>query len=189
MKAEAQFFNGGLVAGVSMASVEMDEANDALAEAIDGKNIIGVEGGIWGRFNLDPLYLKASPMVSYHSGQVDIRYSNGGVQTAGFDDGRFLIPVVLGLRIVGPLRVEGGWVYNWMFHSRNDKLTAVKVRESGNGYRVGANVEFGRINAGLSWQGIKHNSSGNGNTTFRSPDEIILNLAFLLGREQRTVHE
>ena len=178
---KAQRFTGGITAGLTRGSVEVSEINNAFTNSIKGKDIYGFETGIFGRLNFNPLYLKGMLLAAYQGGPSDFRDNDGTIKTSRFSVGKIEVPVLLGLHIIGPLRIEGGPVYNWIYYEDHSFDNSINVQRSGLGYRVGANIEFGIVNIGAAYQGLYNNSASSSTATFKTPDELIFSLGILLG--------
>lgn len=179
---KAQSFTTGLSVGASLTSVNFSDINSALTDAIKGKNIVGVEAGIFERWNLGPIFIKPMVLVSYHTGTINIYNSTGtGTLTSNFNYGKTVVPLLFGVRVLEVLRLEAGPVYNWVYASNYTYDNVVKMGASGFGYRVGVNLEFEKINFGLTYQGLTNKSSGVGAATFTSPNELIFSVAFCFG--------
>jgi hypothetical protein len=179
---KAQVFSGGISAGVSTTSVKISSIDNALVDVINGDNIFGVEAGIYGKFKFGPLYGKPMLLASYSSGQVDITNLDGTAEETDFSFGRIMVPVLLGLNVVGPLNLEGGPVWNFVYYEKfaND---VVQVSQRGMGYRVGANAEFDKLLLGIHYQGLFNNSNANDVATFRAPNTLIFSVGIRLGDE------
>jgi hypothetical protein len=180
---QAQSFTTGIIGGGSTTSVKItDVAGNAAISNINGNSITGFEGGLFGRLNLGPVFIKPMVLTSYQYGTVTFTNTNGTVNSPNFDYGTLEIPILVGIRFFKFLRIEGGPVYNWIYSTHYSGGTSVTVDPSGWGYRLGANVEFGIINLGFAFQGL--NNTQTGTTTdakFSSPNELIVSLAFCFG--------
>ena len=179
---KAQMFSGGIMAGVSTSTVKVSHINDAFANSINGKNILGFEGGVFAQLDVNPFYIKPMLLASYQGGTADFTDSDGKLKSSMFRDGKLEVPVLLGLKFFRVLGIEAGPVYNWLFYEKNDVNDALKIAPSGFGYRVGANVDLAIINLGVAYQGLTNNSSNSGNSTFQSPNELIFNIGIRIGK-------
>jgi hypothetical protein len=65
----AQSFTGGITEGVSTTSVKISNMNSTFTDYVNGTNIMGFEGGLYGRLNLGPFFIKPMLLVSYESGK------------------------------------------------------------------------------------------------------------------------
>jgi hypothetical protein len=178
---KAQLFTGGIVAGASTSSIKISDVNSTVSNSLNGENILGFEAGLFAKLNLWPFYIKPMALISYQDGQLGYNDKDGNLQHTNFADGKLEIPLLFGFKILGPVYLEGGPVYNWLFQANTDANNVV-VAPNGLGYRIGAGVELGRINIGLSYQGLTNKSSGSTNSTFSMPYELILGLGIRLGR-------
>jgi hypothetical protein len=173
-------FSGGLLGGVSMGAVEVDDLDEAFSGAIEGDNIYGFEAGIYAKLLINPFYVRPALLYNYRNGEVTYRETSGS-QTTRFSQHKLEVPVLLGLHIIGPLNVEAGPVYNYVLAVTEDYNTnEVDVGRNGFGYRVGVIGEFGGLLLGLSYQGAAY-SSGSGNATLHEPYKIILGVGIRLG--------
>jgi len=120
-------------------------------------------------------------LIGYQGGTATYYNSDGSVNNEKFDYGNIEVPLLFGLRILGPLRIEAGPVYNWIYNTQFSDDNSVKVNPSGLGWRAGANVELGMINVGLAYQGLTNSSDNSTTTTFKSPNELIFSLALCFG--------
>jgi hypothetical protein len=178
----AQVVQGGLLIGVSTAQVNIKDLNTSLRKDANGKSIWGMEGGVYAKLNFSPFYLKPMALASYQSGEMTLNNKDGSILTSNFNAGRFEVPVLLGLHIIGPfLSVEAGPAYNWIFYANTQADGNISVTSSSIGYRLGATSELGRLVLGLAYEGIVSNSSSS-TTKFEMPMELAFNIGVLLGR-------
>jgi hypothetical protein len=174
-------FSGGLLGGISLGAVELDDLDEAFSESIEGTNIYGFEAGVYAKLLINPFYVRPALLYDYRNGEVTYREQNNGSQTTRFSQHKLEVPVLFGLHIVGPLNVEAGPVYNYVMAITEDYNTnQVDVGRSGLGYRVGVIGEFGGFLLGLSYQGAAY-SSGSGNATLHEPYKIIVGVGIRLG--------
>ncbi len=173
-------FNLGLTLGISSSTVEVSEIGNTFTNTIKGNNIVGVEGGLFARYNMNPLFLKGMFLIAYSGGLSTFRNDDGTFNKSKFATGKLELPLLIGLKIIGPLRVEAGPVINWVFSETHDADKSIKIRKVGAGYRIGANVEFGILNLGLAFQGLKNSSNDNSTATYSRPSELIFSLGILL---------
>jgi hypothetical protein len=182
---QAQKTDGGIVAGVSTGSVSMSKMNSATVSTANGQNILGFEGGLFARFHFGPFYLKPMALVSYQSGQMDFNYTDGSFKRANFNVGKFEVPVLLGIHFLRIINIEAGPAVNWVFQANSDANSALNIEPIGYSYRVGANVELGRLSLGLVYQGLTNQSSGSSTTTYQTPNELIFEIGFNFVKPQK----
>ncbi|MGP8215485.1 MAG: hypothetical protein ACLQQ4_07975 [Bacteroidia bacterium] len=179
---KAQSSTTGIVVGASTASVSFSNVGNSFANTIKGNDIMGFEGGIFERLNIGPFFIKPMLLLGYQSGMATYYNSEGSsINSYKFDYGNIEVPFLLGLKIIGPLRIEAGPVFNWIYNAQYYDDNYITIDPAGLGYRVGANVELGMINLGLAYQGLTNNSSDIYSTTFKSPEELIFSLALCFG--------
>ncbi len=174
---KAQSSTTGITLGATTTSVNISNTGNAFTNTIKGNNITGFEAGLFERFNLGPVFIKPTLLVGYKGGTATYYNNDGSVNSSKFDYGNIEFPLLFGLRILGPIRIEAGPVYNWIYMTQYNEDNSIKVDPSGLGYRVGANVELGPINLGMAYQGLTYNPDGSTSTTFKSPNELIFSVA------------
>jgi hypothetical protein len=181
----SQSSSAGIVLGASTSSVKLSDFNNTTVAAAKGQGIMGYEGGLYAKFEFGPIYLKPMVLAGYQSGQLNINYQDGSMKQADFKDGKLVVPVLAGIRLLHIAGIEAGPVYNWMFMTSGTSDPSINLQKSGLGYRVGANVFLGRLTVGLAYQGLTNMSSSSATTTFKSPDELILNVSLRLTRSNK----
>lgn len=178
---KAQSINFGITAGVSTGSVNVSEIGSAFTNTVKGDNILGYEAGIFARMNFNPLYVKGNFLLASRSGESIYSDNGGSSKKSSFSVKKIQVPILFGLKLIGPLRVEAGPVINWIISESHSSDNTFSLRKTGYGYRVGANVEFGILNLGLAYQGLKNKSNGPSTATYSTPDELIFSVGILLG--------
>jgi hypothetical protein len=178
---KAQSSTTGITVGATTTSVNITNTGNSFTNTIKGNNITGFEAGLFERFNLGPVFIKPELLVGYKGGTATYYNSDGSVNTSKFDYGNIEVPFLFGLRILGPIRIEAGPVYNWIYMTQYNEDNSIKVDPSGLGYRVGANIEIGPINLGMAYQGLTNNQDGSTTVIFKSPNELIFSAAFCFG--------
>lgn len=176
-----QKFSAGITGGISTGSVRISGVNNHIMDYVQGNDIFGIEGGLFAKVRLKPLYFKPAVMIHYKSGTVDVYNLEGTAYAqSDFKMSRLQVPVSFGINVAGPVNAEAGLVYNHVLSvtSRYNGYNAV-VPQNGVGYRVGVNAEFSRLAVGISYQAITNRSTTRG--TFESPDDVILSAAYTFG--------
>jgi hypothetical protein len=173
---EAQKISTGIHLGVSNSSVKISSLDNTIKDGLHGKNIMGFEGGVYLKGKAGPVYVKPMALLSYQGGRLDFVRDDGKIESSKFTSGKLEIPVLFGLSLPGPFRIEGGPVYNWIFQTSVEKFGTINVAPSGLGYRVGANVQIAILNLGIAYQGIMNKSGNVSRASFNNPSELILGL-------------
>src|SRR5436190_18963441 len=113
MAQNTQKFNGGIMGGVSTGSVRLSGFDSRVAGVVQGDNIFGMEGGLFAKIKINPLYFKPAVMIHYESGSVDVYNSEGmAYAKSDFKMTRLQIPLLFGINVTGPVNAEIGLVYN-----------------------------------------------------------------------------
>lgn len=178
---KAQTFTGGITLGLSTTSVNISDIDRAITNVVKGKNIMGFETGVFARLNMNPVFIKSLLLLSYQGGVVDYYNNDGTIKSLKFTYGKLEIPLLFGLKIIGPFRIEGGPVYNWIYTINIGDL--IKIEPSGLGYRAGANIELANVNLGIAYQGLTNKSFNSSSTTFKSPNELIFSVGICFGKD------
>ncbi len=179
---QAQSFTTGIDLGISKNSVAISDIGNSFTNTVKGNNIMGIEGGLFERLNLGPVFIKPMLLASYQGGTVTFYNNDGSVNSSKFNYGNVEVPLLFGFSILSVVRLEAGPVYNWIYATHYANDNSIRLEPSGLGYRVGANAELGPINFGVAYQGITNKSSGLSNATFSTPNELIFSLAFCFGK-------
>lgn len=179
----AQVFTGGITGGVSTGAVKIENTGNKFTDVIQGNGIYGYEAGLFAKVNLGPFYIK--PMALYTFGTGNVSSSSSPQSTTNFNLYKIETPLMLGLKIIGPLSIEGGPVYNYIIQSTtNFSDNEVSLANSGIGYRVGAAAELGRILLNLSYQGVTYNAMGTdySKVVFKEPYKLVFGVGIKLGK-------
>lgn len=170
--------SGGIVAGVSTGAVEINQIDRRITEVVNGNNITGIEGGLFLKVKAGPVYVKPMALYSYQSGEVNYRD-----QIMNYKSNKLGIPVMFGLKLIGPLGIEAGPVYNYVvsitdeFNSTDDVMLA----KNGFGYRAGVVLDFGTLIINSAYEGMTYQTSNANQTGFKEPYKIIFGVALRLG--------
>jgi len=184
----AQSLKAGVTAGASTGSVKISEIPEGLGNVIKGDNIMGINAGVFAKLYISSLYVSPQLLVNYRHGTVNVFQDEISKQEKSFTMEKLEIPVLIGLRIIGPLCIEAGPVYNYILHSTtNFGDDEVQLKKDGMGYRAGINFDFGRINVYGNYQGITNNkpASSDAESSFKSPYELIFGLGFKFGKNEK----
>lgn len=180
LSASSQTFSGGIIAGVSTSAVKIENTDEQFTNVLNGNNIQGFEAGAFAKLMLGSVYLKPMGLYDFSSGQ--IRSENEPAQNSNFTMHRIETPVLFGIRILKPLSIEGGPVYNYIIESTTTNSDISIAQNSGLGYRIGLALEIKRLLISGSYSGLTINSEGNNKTTFKEPYKIIFGLGIKLGK-------
>jgi hypothetical protein len=180
---KAQIAKLGITAGVSTERVRIEDSPQGFTNLVKGDGIIGGEAGLFLNVNiLHSLYLRPEAVVHIGSGNV-IVYSNDGTAGDGsFTYMKFQVPLIVGLKILGPLSVQGGPVYNYILvsNSSNDDRD-IGIKKNGLGYRFGAELGItDNILLGAGFQAENHKATLN-DATFNVPYALYANLGIMFG--------
>lgn len=184
MQAKAQELTGGIVAGAATGAVKITDIKNNAAGLIEGKNIYSIEAGLFAQLKFNPFYMKPMALINHQRGTVDIFTSETSAASRTFNQGKFELPLLFGLKFIGPLGVEAGPVYNYILYTtKNFDGKDVSVQRSGLGYRLGAGIELGRISLSAYYQGLVNKSGSNTSlSTYKAPYEFIFDIGLRLGK-------
>lgn len=183
MATHAQFsLKAGVQAGAVTGPVRIENIDNRFTEMIDGKSISGFEAGLLLKAQLGPVYVKPMVLYGFRTGNVTYTTTTDyNEQSTTFNINKLEVPVMVGLKFLGPVFVEAGPSYNYIFDvtDRYQDYT-VQVTNSTIGYRVGAGAELGPVILSLSYGGATFNYSGD-RATFREPHKFILGVGLVFG--------
>ncbi|HKC68003.1 MAG TPA: outer membrane beta-barrel protein [Bacteroidia bacterium] len=181
----AQVLSGGIVGGISTGAVKIEDIGNRFTDVISGNNIVGYEVGAFAKLHIMPFYIKAMPLYSFNTGSVSYQTENNGTNinnTNNFSFQKFEIPVLLGLRIIGPLNIEAGPVYNYILQSQDNFGTnSVSLQRNGIGYRAGVVLELWQLLLHVSYEGAVYNSSNIDKATFKEPYKLVFGVGIKIG--------
>lgn len=179
---QAQFsIKGGFGGGVVTGPVRIEDIDNRITEVINGKNLNGFEAGFLLKVQAGPIYIKPMAMYGFRYGNVTYTGSDGAEQAQNFTMHKLEVPLLLGVKFLGPFFVEGGPSYNYIFSATERYgIYNVQVTPSALGYRVGVGAELGPIVLSVNYGGATYINSGD-RATFKEPYKLIFGLGIILG--------
>jgi len=182
--AQAQVFSlkGGFGAGVITGPVKIENIDTRFTEVIDGKNINGIEAGFFLKARVGPVYIKPMAMYGFRYGNVTyMNNADGMEETTSFSLHKVEVPLMVGIRFLRVLFIEGGPAYNYIFSATETYGNYnVQVTQGAIGYRVGAGLELGPVILSAHYGGATYGNSGN-RATFKEPYKFIFGLGIVFG--------
>ncbi|WP_339657695.1 outer membrane beta-barrel protein [uncultured Maribacter sp.] len=143
---------------------------------------IGYHIGIFGKIGASKVYVR--PELVYTNTKSDYENSE-------FDMSKLDLPLLLGLKVVGPLHVFAGPAFQYILET---KFEGIKIDDVENDFTVGLNigtgVNFGKLGVDLRYErGFSNNEATFINTDITTvgpsridtrPDQIIISLSLAL---------
>jgi hypothetical protein len=181
LSANAQVFSGGIVAGASTGAVRIEHSGEGLTEVLQGNNIHSYEAGAFVRLKLGPLYVKPMALYDFSGGNISGNTNSGSTD---FSMHRIETPLLFGLKLLKPLSIEAGPVYNYIisYDDRFNDNTFSVSQNRGIGYRAGIAIEIQRLLLNASYSGVTINSNGVNGTTFKEPYKLTFGLGIKIGK-------
>lgn len=179
--AKAQLsLRGGIAGGVITGPVRLENIGNSFTNVINGNDVNGFELGFMAKAQAGPIYIK--PMALYGMRYGKVTYNTpDGQQTTNFNMNKVEVPVLIGVRFLGPLYIEGGPSYNYIFDLTNKYNNySLQVNQSAIGYRVGLGAELGPLLLSVNYGGVTYKGDNN-KTTFKEPYKLIFGLGILFG--------
>jgi hypothetical protein len=173
----AQGLSKGIEVAVTTSTIKISDIDDNVINSIKGDNILGYEAGLFLKFSVAVLYVK--PKVLFHYEEGDLNYTiNTTEYSTKFSGGKLLVPVLIGYKFLPPvLNIEAGPVFNYLvFATKNFEGNKVDVEKAGLGYRVGLSADLSILNVGISYQGVKNNSSASDVASYQAPNTLVFGL-------------
>lgn len=163
----AQDFQYGLQGGVnynfSGDLTELNLSDIAFDDVIHkAKSIEGYHGGLWAKISFSDLFIKSELLYT----QFKNEFSSD--PTYYLTTKKIDIPVVLGMKILGPLYVFAGPDFQYII-SENFSIdnTQVTYDDFTTGLHLGFGVDFGRLSLDLRWdKGLSESTSSIINSEF-----------------------
>lgn len=157
---------------------------DAVSEP--GKNI-GYHAGIFGKIKILKLYIR--PELVYTKTRSD--YSGSAYSGSRFEMSKLDLPVLVGVKVVGPLHVFAGPAFQYILDSEFDDIA---INEIENDFSVGAHfgvgVNLGKLGIDVRYErGFSDNEARFVNTNITAlpdsridtrPEQLILSLSLKL---------
>ncbi|NLP58296.1 outer membrane beta-barrel protein [Lutibacter sp. B1] len=179
-KAQGEY---GIKAGISYNSNgDYSEIINDTKQAIDdeGDSKSGFHVGVYGKYNLGPLYLR--PELVYTKTKSE--YNNGDLEISKLD-----VPVLVGFKVFGPLSAFVGPSFQYILDSEFENFNYDEVENDLTvGVNLGVGVEIGRLGIDARYErGFSENEASfiNKNITetpeYRidsRPEQFILSLSY-----------
>jgi hypothetical protein len=175
---------GGIVGGVSTGPVQLENLDKRFTDVINGNNITGFEAGVFLKPYIGSFYIKPEALYQFSGGNVNYytESTGSGQQTTYFSMHKVEVPILIGYKILGPLYIEAGPSYNYIFGLTNSyNENTIAINQSALGYRVGVGAELGPLLLSLNMAGATYLSTDNNKATFKEPYKVIFGLGFFLG--------
>ena len=154
-----------------------------------GKGKSGFNVGLYGKLALGPIYLR--PELVYTKTTSEYQYES---QTEDYKMSKLDLPVLVGLDLIGPLRVFAGPAFQYVLHNELKGLSFERIENDFTvGANIGAAIEFGRIGIDIRYErGFSKNEAefvdkNIDNTAYRldsRPEQIIFNLSYSLSHKK-----
>jgi hypothetical protein len=175
----------GFQLGLSTGSVSLSHLGSGFEGPLEGKNILGVEAGFFIEPGFGPFFIRPSVLYDYRYGTVNYIKQDPeswSPQSGDFEVHKLKVPLVFGIRLLGPLTVEGGPVYHYIFSATNTySETEFDIFPHGLGYRVGLGINLSRFWVDLHYEGVNFYYK-TGKPRFSEPNKLVFGLGVTLGR-------
>lgn len=143
---------------------------------------IGYHAGIFGKIKLGPIYVR--PELVYTKTKSD--YAAGT-----FDMSKLDVPVLVGIKLIGPLHVFAGPAFQYILDSEFDGIGINEIENDFSvGAHLGAGVNLGKLGVDIRYErGFSNNEASFINTNVTNlpnskidtrPEQLILSLSLKL---------
>ncbi|MEN8138013.1 MAG: outer membrane beta-barrel protein [Bacteroidota bacterium] len=152
----------GLKAGLNYNLADID-ADNGLSEAMDPENAFGFHAGAFVRMKIPilGLYVQAEPTFTRLNVKVNDPLSDIlNSETTTLSTNRFDLPVLVGWKMLGMVRLYGGPVASWNLGSKlsSESIDIVVKENMSIGGQAGVGVELGSILVDARYEfAVKHN--------------------------------
>lgn len=154
-----------------------------------GKGKSGFNFGVYGQLNLGPLYLR--PELVYTKTTSEYELNN---QLESYKISKLDLPVLLGLKVIGPLNVFAGPAFQYYLDNELKGLNFESIQNDFSiGLNVGASLAFGRFGfdvryeRGLNANEAKFVNNNSNNLNYRldsRPEQLIFSLSYRLSNKK-----
>lgn len=166
---------------------ELNETDQVINN--EGKGKSGYNVGIYGKVDLGPIYLK--PELVYTKTTSEYTLNTGG--TEDYKIARLDMPVLVGLKLIGPLSVFAGPAFQYTLTNDFKGIEYSSIENDFTvGFNFGAGVELGRLGLDVRYErGFNENEATfieNTTTSYRldsRPEQIILSLSYRLSGSKK----
>tara|TARA_R110001583_G_scaffold21479_3_gene81639 strand:+ start:180 stop:806 length:627 start_codon:yes stop_codon:yes gene_type:complete len=154
----------------------------------EGKGKSGFNVGFYGKLDLGAIYVR--PEVIYT--QTTSAYVLNTGNTEDYKLSKIDVPVLIGIDLIGPLKVFAGPAFQYFLDNDLNGLTFDKIENDFSvGINIGASVEFGRIGIDVRYErGLSENEAnwiGDNSEKFTldsRPEQIIFSLSYSLSKNK-----
>jgi len=165
---------------LSEVSSEVGNSFENLIAGADNK--AGFHIGLWAKARLLGFYVR--PELVYT--QLNNSYSNSAESVdTDFKTSKIDIPILIGVKVVGPLHIFAGPSFQYITKSEFDQndFTNVKKKDLTAGLQIGTGLELGKLGVDVRWEkGFSNDVDGEFfNTDIRvdnRPNQIIFGLSY-----------
>jgi len=177
----------GIKAGLSYNSNGklLDEAGTIIDNKGSGK--AGYNLGIYDQFDFGPIYIR--PELVYTKTTSEYLLNTGG--TADYKIARLDMPVLVGLKLIGPLNIFAGPAFQYILENDFKGIKADNIKNDFTvGINIGVSIELGRLGLdaryerGLSSNEASWTKAGNIFTLDARPEQIIFSLSYQLSKKK-----
>ena len=159
----------------------------------EGKGKSGYNVGIYGKIGLGPIYLR--PELVYTKTTSEYELNTGG--TEDYKIARLDMPVLVGLKLIGPLSVFAGPAFQYTLENDFKDIQYDRIDNDFTvGFNFGAGLELGRLGLDVRYErGFNKNEAtfietnlGGSNTEYRldsRPEQVILSLSYRLSGSKK----
>ena len=151
-----------------------------------GNGESGFNVGFYGKIDLGGIYLR--PELVYTKTTSEYEFNS---QTEDYKMSKIDVPVLVGIKVIGPLHVFAGPAFQYVLDNDLDGINIKDVEnEYSMGMNIGASVEFGRLGIdvryerGLSDNETEWTDAGNTFTLDSRPEQIIFSLSYSLSKKK-----
>lgn len=173
---------------------ELNEFANETTQIYDnqGKGKSGYNVGFYGKIDLGPIYLR--PELVYTKTTSEYVLNTGG--TEDYKIARLDMPVLVGLKLIGPLSVFAGPAFQYTLTNDFNGIEYQSIENDfTTGFNFGAAVELGRLGIDVRYErGFNSNEATfidnniSPNTSYRldsRPEQIIFSLSYRLSGSKK----
>lgn len=148
----------------------------------DGKSKSGFNVGLYGEIDLGSLFIRPEFVYTKTTSEYELNS-----QTRDYKVSKLDVPVLVGIKLIGPLKVFAGPAFQYILDNDLDGVNLNDIESDFTiGINIGAGLEFGRFGIDVRYErGLSSNEADwtNAGDTFKldsRPEQLIFNLSYSL---------
>lgn len=152
-----------------------------------GKGKSGFNVGFYGKLDLGPIYIRPELVYTKTTSEYELNS-----QTSDYKFSKLDAPVLVGLKVIGPLNVFAGPAFQYVLDNNFEGLKYESIKNDFTvGLNIGASIELGKLGFDIRYErGLSKNEANwtNAGETFTldsRPEQVIFSLSYRLSNKKQ----